>query len=106
MVGVLEVVVVNRQDSSRVGQRARERLARIEPKARHPREAAGFPDRLLIEVATQVGRLGLPAFSRALSKNLNTTVIAFFLQTTVSNEHVEHLGKRGGEQPRTPGPPA
>jgi len=43
-----------------------------------------------IDVAPQLGKLGPPPFAQALSKELNTTVIAFFLQTTVSNERVEH----------------
>ncbi len=45
---------------------------------------------VLVEVAPQLGRLGPPPFAQALSKELNTTVIAFFVQTTVSNERVEH----------------
>lgn len=45
---------------------------------------------LLIDVEPQYGRLEPPAFARGLSKDLNTSVIAFFLQTTVSNERVEH----------------
>ena len=45
---------------------------------------------VLIDVEPQYGRLGPPRFARALSKDLNTSVIAFFLQTTVSNERVEH----------------
>lgn len=45
---------------------------------------------VLINVDPQYGRLGPPSFAQGLSKDLNTSVIAFFLQTTVSNERVEH----------------
>jgi hypothetical protein len=45
---------------------------------------------VLINVDPQYGRLGPPPFAQGLSKDLNTSVIAFFLQTTVSNERVEH----------------
>jgi len=45
---------------------------------------------VLVDVAPQLGKLGPPPFAQSLSKELNTTVIAFFVQTTVSNERVEH----------------
>lgn len=45
---------------------------------------------LLIDVAPQLGRLGPPAFAQSLSKDLKTSVIAFFVQTSVSNERIEH----------------
>lgn len=45
---------------------------------------------VLVDVAPQLGKLGPPPFARALSKELDTTVIAIFLQTTVSNERIEH----------------
>lgn len=45
---------------------------------------------VLVEAAPQLGKLGPPPFAQSLSKELNTTVIAFFVQTTVSNERVEH----------------
>ena len=48
---------------------------------------------LLIDVAPKLGRLGPPTFARGLSKDLGTTVIAFFLQTSVSNERVEQWEK-------------
>ena len=45
---------------------------------------------LLIDVEPRLRRLGPPAFAQALSKELNTSVIAFFLQSTVSTERIEH----------------
>jgi hypothetical protein len=45
---------------------------------------------MLIDAPPQLGRLGPPPFARELSKHLNTSVIAFFLQTTVSYERIEH----------------
>ena len=45
---------------------------------------------VLVEVAPQLGKLGPPPFAQSLSRGLNTPVIAFFVQTTVSNERIEH----------------
>lgn len=45
---------------------------------------------LLIDVEPRLGKLGPPPFAREVSKDLNTSVIAFFLQTTVSSERIEH----------------
>jgi hypothetical protein len=45
---------------------------------------------LLIDVEPQLGRLGPPSFSEKLSRDMQTSVIGFFLQTTVTNERVEH----------------
>ena len=45
---------------------------------------------VLVDVPPQLGKLGPPPFAQSLSKELNTTVVAFFVQTTVSNERIEH----------------
>lgn len=50
---------------------------------------------VLIDVAPQLGKLGPPPFAALLSRELDTSVLAFFLQTTVSNERVEHW--QGGQ---------
>lgn len=45
---------------------------------------------VLVGVPPQLGKLGPPPFAQSLSNELNTTVIAFFVQTTVSDERIEH----------------
>ena len=66
--------------------------ARLLELAEHYRIVVSDPSGpwVLIDVEPQYGKLGPPPFARALSKDLNTSVLAFFLQTTVSYERVEH----------------
>lgn len=45
---------------------------------------------VLVEDEPRLGQLGPPRFSKDLSREMSTSVIAFFLQTTVTNERVEH----------------
>ncbi|HEY3255659.1 MAG TPA: hypothetical protein VGJ91_16990, partial [Polyangiaceae bacterium] len=45
---------------------------------------------LLIDVEPRLGKLGPPSFAQGLSRDMKTSVIAFFLQSTVSTERIEH----------------
>src|SRR5215471_2633140 len=66
-----------------------DRLISVAP--RHRIAVSGAPAPwILIEVEPQLGRLGPPSFTQSLSRDLDTTVIAFFVQSSVSNERIEH----------------
>lgn len=45
---------------------------------------------VLIAGDPQLRSMGPPAFAEALSRELQTSVVAFFIQTAASNERVEH----------------
>lgn len=46
--------------------------------------------RLLVRAEAQVGSLGPPPFAKAISEELECTVVAFAVQTAASVEDVEH----------------
>src|ERR1041384_8269106 len=71
----------------RVGDRAR--FANAAGKLRITVESAELPW-VLIHGDHRLGMLGPPAFAEALSRDLQTSVVAFFVQTTASYERVEH----------------
>lgn len=52
--------------------------------------SAATPPWVLIAGDPQLRSLGPPAFAEALSRELQTSVVAFFVQTAASNERVEH----------------
>jgi hypothetical protein len=52
--------------------------------------SAASPSWVLIAGDPRLRRMGPPAFAEALSRELQTSVVAFFIQTAASNERVEH----------------
>jgi hypothetical protein len=66
------------------------RFAEVAARRRITVTAATDASWVLIDADPQLGRLGPPGFAQDLSRDLQTTVVAFFVQSVVSNEHVQH----------------